>query len=113
MDITNGSGTDTRYTVKSSGGSGMAPPDHCHPFRQEEIAHWPLIPAGSAVQHTPKSPGPWQVCFYVAGQGIVAEAKSDNDQVKLVPDDGSFKAEVLRVPRSSAKPAKPRQVGQG
>jgi hypothetical protein len=115
MDISNDSGTDTRYTVKPSSGSGMAPHDHCHPFLPEEIAEWPSIPAGSAIQHTPDSPGPWQVCFFVAGQGVVAEAKSDDDQINLVPADGSFKAEVRRVSRSSAKrarPAKPARPGR-
>jgi hypothetical protein len=97
MDITNETGTDTRYTVKRSGGSGMAPHHRHFPFRSEEAVHWEILPPGSVVvRHASESRGPWQVYFFVEGQGVTAEARSDNDRISLVASDGSFKAEVRK-----------------
>ena len=104
MDVTNDSGSDTRYTVKGGSGSGMGGHHHSFPFGPADTDQWKVLAAG-ATDHldTPASKGPWLVYFYVEGEGFVADASSDNDQVHLVPTGGSFRVDVRKVSHSTGK----------
>jgi hypothetical protein len=103
MDITNDSGTDTRYTVKNGSGSGMGG-HHSIPLRLEDTAQWRVLAAG-ATDHldTAPSQGPWTVCFFMDGQGYVADATSDNDQVHLVAAENGFQTVVRKVAHATGK----------
>jgi hypothetical protein len=103
MDITNDSGGDTRYTVKNGSGSGMGG-HHSFPFRPEDTVDWKVLAAG-ATDHLdiPASKGPWLVYFYVNGQGFVADATSDNDQVHLVAAENGFRTMTRKVAHSTGR----------
>jgi hypothetical protein len=85
MDITNSSDKDVRFKV--SGGEPLA----------NEVASWPVLPAGSLVSYKPTSPGPWTVAFYVSDQWVVVESTSASDKVYLWQTGGSLRAEVHGV----------------
>lgn len=110
MDIANDTDTNTKYTVKNSSGSGMAPHGP-FPFRPEETEKWPVLEAGTAVPYPLHPKESCVVYFFVNGQGFTAVAGSDNDRVNLVHTGAAFRAEVRRVvqarPARPAKPTKP------
>lgn len=112
MDITNDSGTDTRYTVKSGSGSGMGG-HHSFPFREEDTAQWNVLAAG-ATDHldTASSKGPWTIYFFVNGQGFVADATSDNDQVHLVTTERAFRVDVRKVAHATGRVVIPPKLAQ-
>ena len=103
MDVTNDGNTDTRYTVKGGGGSGMGG-HHSFPFRPEDTLDWKVLAAG-ATDHLdlPTSKGPWLVYFYVNGHGLVADATADNDQVHLVAAESGFQTMIRKVSHSTGK----------
>ncbi|HEY0510911.1 MAG TPA: hypothetical protein VGH73_03345 [Thermoanaerobaculia bacterium] len=92
MDITNGTDQDTKWKVANSGGgSGVGPHHH---FTVEEAVSWPVLRAGSRVQHHPAPPGPWVVCFVVGRHQVVQEIDSDSGQVALVQAGADFRAQM-------------------
>jgi hypothetical protein len=92
MEVTNSTGTETKYKITSSGGSGMNL--HGPGFRVDEAMGWPSIPPGGQVHYTPKSNGPWTVYLVVRGQGLTAKADSASDRVTLVESNGGYQVLV-------------------
>jgi hypothetical protein len=113
MDISNDGSSDTRYTVKDGSGSGMGG-HHSFPFRQADTANWKVLAAG-ATDHldTASSTGPWIIYFFTNGQGFVANATSNNDQVHLVPTDSSFRVEVRKVEHATGRVVIPANLANG
>ena len=107
MDIANDTDTNTKYTVKNSSGSGMAP----HFPGPAEAEKWPVLAAGAVAKYSLHPKESCVVYFFVDGQGFTAVANSDDDQVHLVHTGAAFRAEVRKTPR--AKSAEPSTPGHG
>ena len=93
MDITNTTGTDTRYRVTGGGGTPMDPHHH-REFRTEETVSWPVLQAGSRISYDPKSEGPWTIFFFVQGSAVSVTAKSASDHLTLMQAAGGFTVQV-------------------
>jgi hypothetical protein len=93
MDITNTTGTDTKYNV-SGGGGVPVDPHHHREFRMEDTVSWPVLHAGSRISYNPKSEGPWTIFFFVQGRAVVATAASPSDHLTLMQAGGAFKVQV-------------------
>lgn len=92
MEVTNGTGQDTRVgIVNNNGGAGA---DHGHHFRPDETRNWPLLRSGETFRHDPTPPGPWLICFDIDGHQVVEEITSASGQVRLLQAGASFRAHV-------------------
>ncbi len=89
MELSNHTTTDVKFKISGNGGDVPHDPG-------EEAVHWPVLRAGAVISHSPSSPGPWRIDFYVEGRDVAAESTAASDRVNLVQAGDAFRAEVRR-----------------